>query len=142
MWYSTAVIVQHCVIGIDNTKRVSSRRVHNKRMLEQSGKQVMMTQCSRLLYQWHCQQHQYTVCRDAKHAIASGRIGTYALSDTTIRLRERVRVRESVIECGIRAIIFHMSHNFVQHRRVIQHCVWESTIQSTTLAEECTTSEC
>ena len=44
MWYSTAVFVQHCVFGIDNTKHVISTRVHNKRMLEQSGKQVMMAQ--------------------------------------------------------------------------------------------------
>ena len=86
-------------------------------MLEQSGKQVMMTQCSWLLHQSLCQQHQYTACRDAKHPIASGRIGTYALSDATIRLRERVRVRESAIECGIRAIMF---HNVVQHRSVRQ----------------------
>ena len=53
--------------------------------------------------------------RDVKNAIASTRIGTYGLSDTTIRLRERVRVRESAIECGIRAIMF---HNLVQHRSV------------------------
>ena len=65
----------------------------NVRAEWQSGKQAMLTQCSWLLHQWHCQQHQYTACRDAKHAIASRRIGTYKLSDTTIRLRERVRVR-------------------------------------------------
>ena len=75
----------------------------------------MLTQCPWLLQQSHCQQHQYTACRDAKLAIASGRIGTYGLSDTTIRLRERVRVRESAIEYGIRAIMF---HNFVQHRSI------------------------
>ena len=113
--YSTAVFVQHCVLRIDNTKHVISRRVHNKRMLEQSGKRVMLTQCSWLLHQSHRQQHQYTACRGAKHAIASTRIGTYALFDTTIRLRERVCVRESARESGIRAIMF---HNFVQHRSV------------------------